>query len=108
MDTSFTWNVQTTRVVRVQFAPTGQDMIELAVTEDNAESVARELEEMARAIRACFSVPSMMARPYVPGINICPNCNVGGCQGCDGHGFPPDPTAPLGLVPAAPEGVWRP
>ena len=25
-------------------------------------------------------------RPYLPGVNQCPNCNVGGCQGCDGNG----------------------
>jgi hypothetical protein len=25
-------------------------------------------------------------RPYLPGVNQCPNCNVGGCQSCDGNG----------------------
>jgi hypothetical protein len=25
-------------------------------------------------------------RPYLPGVNQCPSCNVGGCQGCDGNG----------------------
>lgn len=25
-------------------------------------------------------------RPYLPGVNQCPNCYVSGCQGCDGNG----------------------
>lgn len=31
-------------------------------------------------------VPLDPDRPYLPGVNQCPNCNVGGCQGCDGNG----------------------
>jgi len=87
VDTSFTWNVQTTRVVRVQFAPTGQDTIELNVTEENAESVAAELEQVAAAIRSSLS-GSMPARPYVSPY--------------------PQPAHALGggLVPAAPQGAW--
>lgn len=89
MDTSFTWNVSTTRVVRVKFAPSGQDVIELNVTEENAENVAQELEQVAAAIRSSVA-GSMLSRPSV---------TVYGRPAP----LPPDFGA---LLPAAPYGGW--
>lgn len=43
--------------------------------------------ERRQAVQAAMATHSPDPdRPYLPGVNQCPNCNVGGCQGCDGNG----------------------
>ena len=62
--------------------------------------VPDEVRQQAAAIRAYVAEaapattpkPLCPSRPYRPGVNQCPNCNVGGCQGCDGNGWPATPT----------------
>lgn len=106
------FEVHGARVVSVTMqVPSGPDLIKFNIPAEDAENFAQQLEQLATMVRSAAPMiigGDMAVRPYVPGVNVCPNCNVGGCQGCDGNGHLPDPTAPLGLVPAAPEGVWRP
>jgi len=65
VNAGFTWQVAPARVVRVSFDPVGGDTVHLEVTEENAEQLAGQLEEMAAAVRQCARHSADIAvRPY--------------------------------------------
>lgn len=65
MSAGFVWDVYPARIVHVQFSPMGSDTVHLEVTEENAEQLAKQLEEMAAAVRQCAAPAADIAvRPY--------------------------------------------